>query len=79
MARDWRELHNEELHNLYFSPDIIRMIKTMRVQWAGHVARMGDKRNTYRILVRKLKGKRSLKRPRRTWEDNTKRDVKEIE
>jgi hypothetical protein len=56
----WRKLHNEELHNFYFSPSIIRMIKSRRMRWAGHVARMGEKRNAYRILV----GKRPLGRPR---------------
>jgi hypothetical protein len=57
---DWRKLHNEELHNLYSSPNIIRMIKSRRMRWAGHVARMGEMRNAYRILV----GKRPLGRPR---------------
>jgi hypothetical protein len=56
----WRKLHNEELQNLYCLPSKIRMIKSMRMRWAGHVARMGEKRNAYRILVRKPKGKRSL-------------------
>jgi hypothetical protein len=50
---DWRKLHNEELHNLHFSPSIIRMIKSRRMRWAGHVARTGEKRNAYRILVEK--------------------------
>jgi hypothetical protein len=54
---DWRKLHNEELHNLYSSPNIIRMIKSRRMRWAGHVARMGEKRNTCRILVGKRKTK----------------------
>jgi hypothetical protein len=53
---DWRKLHNEELHNLYSSPNIIRMIKSRRMRWAGHVARMGEKRNAYGILVRKREG-----------------------
>jgi hypothetical protein len=57
---DWRELHNEELHNLCSSPDIIRMIKSRRMRWAGHVARRGEKRNAYRILVGKPVGKRPL-------------------
>jgi hypothetical protein len=70
----WRELHNEEFHNLYSSPSIIRMIKSRRIRWAGHVARMGEKRNAYRILVRKLEGKRPLGRPRRKWVDNIKMD-----
>jgi hypothetical protein len=65
----WRKLHNEELHNLYCLPSIIRIIKSRRMRWAGHVARMGVKRNAYRILVGKPEGKRPLGRPRRRWED----------
>jgi hypothetical protein len=61
---DWRKLHNEELHKLYSSPSIIRMIKSRRMRWAGHVARMGKKRNAYGILVGKAEGKRSLGRPK---------------
>jgi hypothetical protein len=61
----WRKLYNEELYNLYSSPSIIRMIKSRRMRWAGHVARMGEKRNAYRILVGKPEGKRLLGRPRR--------------
>jgi hypothetical protein len=72
----WRKLHNEELHNLYSSPSIIRMIKSRRVRWAGHVARMGEKRNSYGILVGKPKGKRPLGRPRRRWVDNIKMYVR---
>jgi hypothetical protein len=60
----WRKLHNEELHNLYGSPSIIRTIKSRRMRWAGHVARMGEKRNAYRILVGKPEGKRPLERSR---------------
>jgi hypothetical protein len=74
---DWRKLHNEELHNLYSSPSIIRMIKSKRMIWAGHVARM-EERNTYRILVGKPIGKRPLGRPRRRWVDNIKMDLREI-
>jgi hypothetical protein len=59
---EWRKLHNEELHNLYSSPNIIRMIKSRRMRWAGHVARMGEKRNAYRILVGKPEGRRPLGR-----------------
>jgi hypothetical protein len=58
----WRKLHNEELHNLYSSPSKIRIIKSMRMRWAGHVARMGEKRNVYRLLVGKPEGKRLLGR-----------------
>jgi hypothetical protein len=65
-----RKLHNEELHNFYCLPSIIRIIKSRRMRWAGHVARMGEKRNAYRILVGKPEGKRPLGRPRRRWEDN---------
>jgi hypothetical protein len=64
----WRKLHNEELHNLFPSSSIIRMIKSRRMRWAGHVARMGEKRNACRILVGKPEGKRPLRRPRRRWE-----------
>jgi hypothetical protein len=63
----WRELHNEELHNLCFSPSIIRLIKSRRMRLAGNVARMGEKRNAYRILMGKPEGKRPLGRPRRRW------------
>jgi hypothetical protein len=66
----WRKLHNEELHELYSSPSIIRIIKSIRLRWAGHVARMGEKRNAYRILVGKQEGKRPLGRPRCRWVDN---------
>jgi hypothetical protein len=67
---------NEELHNLYFSPN--RMIKSRRMRWAGHVARMGETRNAYRILVEKHEGKRPLGRPKRRWVDNIKMDLREI-
>jgi hypothetical protein len=70
----WRKLHNEELHNLYSSP--IRMIKLRKMRWAGHVARMGEKRNAYRILVGNPEGKRPLRRPRRKWVDNIKMDLR---
>jgi hypothetical protein len=74
---DWRKLHNEELHNLYSSPNAIRMIKTRRMRLAGHVARMG-KRNAYRILMGKPEGMRPLGRPRCRWVDNIKIDLREI-
>jgi hypothetical protein len=64
----WRKLHNEELHNLYRSPSIIRIIKSRRMRWAGHVEPM--EKNAYRILLGKPEGKRPLGRPRRRWKDN---------
>jgi hypothetical protein len=67
---DRRKVHNVELHNLYSSPNIIRKIKSRRRRWAGHVARMGKQRNTYRILVGKPEGKKLLGRPRRMWVDD---------
>jgi hypothetical protein len=73
----WRKLHNEELHNLYSSPSIIRIIKSRSMRWAGHVARMGEKRIAYRILVGKPERKRPLGRRRRRWVDNIKMDVRE--
>jgi hypothetical protein len=74
----WRKLHNEELHNLYSSPSIIRIINSGRMRWAGHVARMRERRNMYRLLVGKPEGKRPLGRPRRRWMDNIKMDLLEI-
>ncbi|KAJ4452252.1 hypothetical protein ANN_03770 [Periplaneta americana] len=73
---EWRKLHNAELHALYSSPDIIRNIKSRRSRWAGHVARMGESRNAYRVLVGRPEGKRPLGRPRRRWEDNIKMDLR---
>jgi hypothetical protein len=67
---EWRKLLSRELHNLYLSPDIIRQIKSRRMRWAGHVARMRGGRNVYRVLVGKLEGKRPLERPRRGWDQN---------
>jgi hypothetical protein len=67
---EWRKLHNEELHDLYSSPSIIRIIKSKRMRWAGHVVRMGENRNAYRLLVGKPEGKRLLGRPRRRWVNN---------
>jgi hypothetical protein len=71
-------LHNEELRDLYSSPSIIRIIKSLRIRWAGHVARMGEKRNEYRLLVGKPEGKRPLGRPRRRWVDNIRMDLGEV-
>ncbi|KAJ4441567.1 hypothetical protein ANN_11423 [Periplaneta americana] len=75
---EWRKLHNTELHALYSSPDIIRNIKSRRLKWAGHVARMGESRNAYRVLVGRPEGKRPLGRPGRRWEDNIKMDLREV-
>jgi hypothetical protein len=74
---EWRKLNNGELHNLYSSPDIIRQIKSRRMRWAGHVARMVEGRNVYRVLVGKSEGKRPLERPESTWEDGTKMKFRE--
>jgi hypothetical protein len=75
---EWRKLHNGELHNLYSSPDIIRQVKSRRMRWAGHMARMGEERNVYKVLVGKPEGKRPLERPRCRWEDGIRMDLREI-
>ena len=67
---EWRRLHNEELNGLYSSPNIVRMKKSRKMRWAGHVARMGEERGVYRVLVGKPEGKRPLRRPRFRWVDN---------
>jgi hypothetical protein len=73
-----RKLHNEEVRDLYSSPSIIRIIKSRRMRWMGHVARKGEKRNAYRLLVGKPEGKRSLGRLRRRWVDNIRMDLGEV-
>jgi hypothetical protein len=73
-----RKLHNDEIHSLYSSPNIVRVIKTRRMRWAGHLARMGVGRGVYRVLVGRPKSKRPLGRPRHRWEDNIKMDLREI-
>jgi hypothetical protein len=75
---EWKKLHNEELRELYSSPSIIRIIKSRRMRLAGHVARMGEKRKAYRLLVGKPEGKRSRGRPRRRWVDNIRMDPGEV-
>jgi hypothetical protein len=74
----WKKLHNDELHDLYSSPNIVRVIKSRRMRGAGHVARMGEGRDAYRVLVGRPEGKKPLGRPRRRWEDNIKTDLREI-
>jgi hypothetical protein len=75
---EWRRLLNKELYALYSSPNIIRVIKSRRLRWAGHVARMGERRGAYRALVGKPEERRPLGRPRRRWEDNIKMDLREV-
>jgi hypothetical protein len=75
---EWRKLHNEELQHLYSSPSIIRIIRSRRMRWAGHVEQMGNKRTTYRLLVGTPEGKRQLGRPRCRWMDNIKMDLVEV-
>jgi hypothetical protein len=75
---EWRKLHNEELHDLYSSSSIIRVIKARTMRWARHVARIGEKRNAYRLLVGKPEGRRPLGRPRRRWLDNIGMDLVEV-
>jgi hypothetical protein len=75
---EWRKLHNEELNNLYPSPNIVRVIKSRRMRWAGHVARMGEGRGVHRVLVEKPEGRRPLRRPRRRWENNIRMDLRKM-
>jgi hypothetical protein len=77
MTGEWRKLHNEELHNLYSSPDITRQVKSRRMRWVGHVARMGEERKVYKVLVGKSEGRRPLGRPRRRWEDGVRTHLTE--
>ena len=75
---EWGKLHNEELSDQYSLPNIVRVVKSRRMRWVGHVARMGEGRGVHRVLVGKLEGKRPLGRPRRRWEDNIKMDLREM-
>jgi hypothetical protein len=74
----WRKMHNEELNDLYSLPNIVWVVKSRRMGWAGHVARMGEDSGVHRVLVGKPEGKRPLGRPRRRWEDNIKMDLQEV-
>ena len=78
VSGEWRRLHNKEQSDLYSSPNIVRVIKSRRMRWAGHVARMGEERGVYRALVGKPEGKRPLGRPRRRWVDNIRMDLQEV-
>jgi hypothetical protein len=78
VTREWRKLHNGELNDLYNSPNIVRVIKSRRMRWVGHVARIGERKSLYRVLVGKPKGKTPLGRPRRRWEDNVKMGIQEV-
>jgi hypothetical protein len=75
---EWRKLHNEELNGLYSLPTVVRVIKSRRLRWAGHVTRTGEGRGVYRFLVGKPEGKRPLGIPRRKWEDNVRMDLQEV-
>ena len=75
---EWRKLHNEELNDLYCSPNTFRVIKSRRIRWAGHVARMGERRGVCRVMVGKPEGKRPLGRPRHRWEDKIKMDLQVV-
>jgi hypothetical protein len=78
VAGEWRKLHNVELNGQYFLPNIVRVIKSRRLGWAGHVARTGEGRGVYRVLVGKPEGKRRLGRPRGRWEDNVRMNLQEV-
>jgi hypothetical protein len=78
VTEEWRQLHNEELNKLYSLPNIVRVVKSRRRRWAGHVAHMGEERGLHRVLVGKPERKRPLGRPRRRWENNIKMDVQEV-
>ena len=75
---EWRRLHNEELNYFYSSPNMVRVIKSRRMRWAGHVARMGEERGVHRVLVGKPEGRRPLGRPRLRWVDNIRTDLQEV-
>jgi hypothetical protein len=78
VTREWRKLRDEELNDLYYSPNNIRMIKSRRLRWSGHVAGIGARRSAYRLLMGKTEGKRPHGRPRPRWEDNIRIDLQEV-
>jgi len=78
LTGEWRKLHNEEHRDLYSLPNIVRVVKSRRMRWAGHVARVREGREVHRVLVGKPEGKSPLERPRRRWEDNIKMDLREV-
>ena len=78
ITREWKKLHNKELSDLYSLPNIVRVVKSRRMRWAGHVARMGEGRGVHRVLVGKPEEKTPLGRPRRRWEYNIKMDLQEV-
>jgi len=78
VTEEWRKLHIEELRDLYSLPNILRVVKSRRMRWPGHVARMGEGRGVHRVLVGKPEGKRTLGRPTRRWEDNIKMNLREV-
>jgi len=78
VTREWRKLHNEDLSDLYSLPNIVRVVKSRRMRWPGRVERMGEGRGVYRVLVGKPEGKRPMGRPRHSWENNIKMDLREV-
>jgi len=78
VTKEWRRLHIEELNDFYSSPNIVRVIKSRRMRWAGHLGSMGEERGVYRVLVGKTEGRKPLGRPRRRWVDNIRMDLQEV-
>jgi hypothetical protein len=79
VTREWRRLHNKELYAVYSSPNIIWVMKSRRLKWTGNTAHMGERRGACRVLVVKSEGRRPLGRPRHRWEDNIKKDLRELQ
>jgi len=78
VTEEWRRLHDDELNDLYSSPNIVRVIKSRRMRWAGHVVRTGEERGVYRVCVEKPEGRTPMGRPRRRWVDNIRMDLQEV-